>query len=181
MLKRMFVALDLPAPLTQALAGLDPQLAGVRWLPAAQLHLTLGFLAAVAAEHEQRLSAALAALRVAQFQLALRGLGSFTWNGRPSVVWVGIANPPPLLELQRRIHHAVLGAGLVPDPKPFQPHITVARCKGLAGQALRPLLERHQHSDFGTFEATGLTLYASILHLHGPEHVPVLQQGFDSP
>ena len=52
MAKRMFVALDLPEPITVALAGLAPQLTGLRWLPASQLHLTLVFLAAVPEEQE---------------------------------------------------------------------------------------------------------------------------------
>ena len=178
--KRLFMALDLPAQVTQMLAGLDPQLAGLRWLAASQLHLTLGFVAAVAEEHEARLTAALAEICLPRFPLVLQGLGSFGKFRHPTVVWVGVANAPAALSrLQGQIHGALLAAGLKPDPKPFHAHITVGRCKGVDAVALRQFMERHAQDDFGTLEATGFTLYSSVLHPHGPEHLPVLQQAFD--
>jgi 2''-5'' RNA ligase len=43
MTKRLFVAIDLPESTKQILVDLDPKIRGVRWIEAAQMHLTLGF------------------------------------------------------------------------------------------------------------------------------------------
>ena len=43
MSKRRFVAIDLPESTRQLLAGLDPDIRGVRWTERDQMHLTLGF------------------------------------------------------------------------------------------------------------------------------------------
>jgi len=102
-----------------------------------------------------------------------------------AVVWAGVASAGPgLFGLQRRVGDAVraagLATGLVPARKPFHPHITVGGCKGVGSAALQALLERHEHSEFGSFEVSGITLYASILHPHGPEHLAVFRHGLES-
>lgn len=180
MAKRMFVALDLPEPITVALAGLAPPLAGLRWLPVSQLHLTLVFLAAVPPEQEGRLIEALAEIREPPFSLTLKDLGRFDRNRQPAVIWVGVeCGSPVLLGLRRRVLDAALAAGLTPDHKPFHPHVTVGRCREVGKAALRRLLGRHAGSDFGTFEVSGFTLYASVLHPHGPEHQAVFRRALD--
>jgi len=183
--KRMFVAIDLPEEVRAGLAGLDPRLAGLRWLGASQMHLTLCFLGEVAEEREGRLIAGLAAIRVARFSLALKGLGCFARNRQPAVVWAGVAHAAPgLFRLHQQVGAAVLaaelGADLTAQEKPFHPHVTVGRCKGVAAAVLQPLLERHEHSDFGAFEVSGFTLYASILHPHGPEYQSMFHQDLET-
>ena len=46
--KRLFVAIDLPESTRQLLVNIDPQIRGVRWIDAAQMHLTLAFFGDVA-------------------------------------------------------------------------------------------------------------------------------------
>lgn len=113
------------------LLSLNPQLNGLRWLIAEQLHLTLSFLGDVEAAAEARLHEALGEVRVPPFVLPLSGVGVFNVRGRPSVVWAGVGKGHPhLFALHRRIQDAVLHAGLEPDLKPFHPHITIGRAKG---------------------------------------------------
>ncbi|MCX6878765.1 MAG: RNA 2',3'-cyclic phosphodiesterase [Verrucomicrobia bacterium] len=177
--KRMFVAIDLPAQVAESLARLDPQLPGLRWLGASQLHLTLCFIAAVAEDLEARLIAELAAVCVPPFPLALKGLDCFARIRQPAVVWVGVESAlPSLFRLQSQVRDAVFAAGLTPHKKPFRPHITVARCKGLADDALRPWLARYVRTGLGTFAVCGFTLYSSTLHPRGPEHLAVFRRDF---
>ena len=162
-----------------ALLSLNPELAGLRWLTAEQLHLTLSFIGDVEAAAEDRLHEALGEVRVAPFFLPLYGVGVFNVRGRPSVVWAGVGKGHPhLFALHRRIQDAVLRAGLEPDLKPFHPHITIARAKGISRQALLPFLRKHAEADFGMFEAKGFELYSSVLAAEGAIHQVEMRQEF---
>jgi RNA 2',3'-cyclic 3'-phosphodiesterase len=146
------------------LLSLNPHLNGLRWLTAEQLHLTLSFIGDVEAAAGDRLHEALGEVRVPPFVLPLSGVGVFNVRGRPSVVWAGVGKGHPhLFALHRRIQDAVLHAGLEPDLKPFHPHITIGRAKGISRQSLQPFLRRYAEADFGMFEVTGFELYSSVL------------------
>jgi 2'-5' RNA ligase len=150
------------------LAGLDPDLRGLRWLPAEQLHLTMSFLGEVAEEPAAELRGQLAAVRVAPFFLPLQGVGSFQSRGKPSVVWVGVGRGHPhLFALHKKVQDAVLRAGLEPDLRPFHPHITVGRARDLSRQALQPFLKKHYEEEFGMFKVAAFTLFSSVPSAEG--------------
>lgn len=179
MSKRMFAAIELPDRGTEALADVNPRLPGLRWLPESMQHLTLMFLAAVPEESLRRLIENLDQIDMPRFSLELKGLGQFGRHGKPSVVWAGIADPPPALyQLQRLVRDAAHAADLGLEDKPFRPHVTVARCKDLPERELGPLLERHRERRLGTFEVTGFALYASELHPGGARHERVFRRDF---
>ena len=169
--KRLFIGLELPPACQATLVALDPRLRGLRWLPAEQLHLTLSFLGEVAVPRIDALREALDAVRVPPFFLPLCGLGSFNTRGQPSAVWVGVGQGHPhLFALHRRMQDAVLHAGWEPDLKPFHPHVTVGRAKGVSRAALQPFLRRHAAMEFDLFKVTGFVLYSSVLAPAGAAH-----------
>jgi RNA 2',3'-cyclic 3'-phosphodiesterase len=177
--KRLFVGLELPASCKMRLLSLDPHLGGLRWLAEEQFHLTLSFLGDVAASAEHRLREALAEVRVPPFFLPLCGVGVFNVRGRPSVVWAGVGKGHPhLFALHRRVQDAVLHAGLEADLKPFHPHVTIGRAKGISRQALQPFIRRYAETDFGIFEVKGFDLYSSVLAPGGAIHHVEMQQDF---
>ena len=89
------------------------------------LHLTVLFLGAVAAEAEARLVQAAARVRAPAFELVLDRVGSFF---RARVLWVGASQAPaPLGELRRQLEAAAAGAGAKFDAKPLVPHVTCYR------------------------------------------------------
>ena len=177
--KRLFVGLELPSSCKTALHGLDPGLIGLRWLPEEQLHLTLSFLGDVEAPAEDHLRAALREVRVPPFFLPLRNIGIFESRGQPSVLWAGVGNGHPhLFELHRRVQNAVLHAGLEPDLKPFHPHVTVARAKGISRQTLQPFLRIYADTEFGLVRVTGFVLFSSLLAPEGATHRVEMRQEF---
>jgi 2'-5' RNA ligase len=162
-----------------ALLSLDPHLTGLRWLTEEQLHLTLSFLGDVGAPSEDRLHEALREVRVPPFFLPLCGVGVFNARGRPSVVWAGVGKGHPhLFALHQRIQDAVLDAALEPDLKPFHPHITIGRAKGVSREALQPFMRKYAETNFGIFEVTGFELYSSVLTAEGATHRVELRQEF---
>jgi len=156
--------MDLASSCKKTLIELDPHLKGLYWIPEQQLHLTLCFLGQVEAPAEDRLREALNEVRVPPFFLPLRGVGVFNPRERPSVVWVGVGKGHPhLFLLHRRIQDAVLKVDLEPDLKPFHPHVTVGRAKGISCQALQPFLRSNAETEFGLEHVTGFQLYSSGL------------------
>jgi 2'-5' RNA ligase len=144
------------------LTEIDPQLRGLRWLGAEQIHLTLVFLGNVAAAGEARLREALTQVQVPPFVLPIQGVGAFG-GGQPRVVWAGVGTAHPhLFALHKRIHDAVLHAGLTAELRPFHPHITLGRAKGLSRGALQPFLRKFAGTEFGLWEVSEFVLFSSV-------------------
>ncbi|EDY18217.1 2'-5' RNA ligase [Chthoniobacter flavus Ellin428] len=176
MFKRLFVGLELPEGSRHLFRKLDPQIKGLRWLPPEQLHLTMSFIGDVDAEHEEQLRGNLAQVRVSPFFLPITGVGAFGGE-RPSVVWAGVGKGHPhLFALHQHIQDAVLHAGLDPDLKPFHPHITLGRARGVSRAALKPFLRDYQESEFDLWKVTSFTLFSSRLTAEGSIYTVELRQ-----
>ncbi|RNC66045.1 MAG: RNA 2',3'-cyclic phosphodiesterase, partial [Desulfuromonadales bacterium] len=72
---RLFVAVDLPEGVRRSVAGLCRGLAGVRWLPPDQLHLTLRFIGEAEDAVNTAIRSGLAAITLTPFPLSLQGMG----------------------------------------------------------------------------------------------------------
>ena len=62
-------------------------------------------------------------------RIACRGLGVFPARGRPNVLWAGLTNAEPLVQLAGTLDSAMTKLGWGPDRHPFNPHLTLARLK----------------------------------------------------
>ena len=173
--KRLFVSIELPRAITRLLAELDPHLRGVRWLAPEQMHLTLSFLGNVSAETQQNLRANLSAISWKAFFLPLVGLGTFPGKGRPNIIWLGVGRGHPhLFQLHKRVQEAALAAGLEPDLRAFHPHITLARCRDVSAESLRPFLRAHAGFDAGMIHVESFYLNSSELTPAGSVYAPEL-------
>ena len=171
MSKRLFVAVDLPEPTRQLLAGLDPQIRGVRWTHPDQMHLTLGFFGDVPEHIELKLREKLSAIEFGAFFLPVNGVGMFSSKGAPKIIWVGVGKAHPhLFQIYKRVQEAVLAAGIEPELPPWHPHITMARCRGVSAQALRKFLQSNAELDAGMIRVDAFHLYSSNLTPAGPIH-----------
>lgn len=131
---RLFFAIPLDESCQQALgAVLQPlraPLDGVRWLHAADRHLTLAFLGEVSEAHRQCLLQALP-VSVEPFDIVLDALGRFP-DARGRILAATGPAVPPLLALKRRVE-AIIEQCAVPyaeQGRPLRPHVTLARWGG---------------------------------------------------
>jgi RNA 2',3'-cyclic 3'-phosphodiesterase len=162
--KRLFVSIDLPDSVRDTLAALDPNLRGVRWLVPEQMHLTLSFLGEVAGEAEMKLRETLVTIKVAPFFLPVSGIGTFPAKGCPKIIWIGVGTAHPhLFQLHKRVQDATLAAGLEPDLRPWHPHITLARCRDVSAESVRPFLKMHADFDAGMIHVESFCLNSSAL------------------
>jgi 2'-5' RNA ligase len=173
--KRLFVSIELPPSIGRRLTELDPHLRGVRWLAPEQMHLTLSFLGNVSTEIQDVLAENLRTISWKSFFLPLVGLGAFPGKGRPNVIWIGVGTGHPhLFQLHKRVQEAALAAGLEPDLRAFHPHITIARCRDVSSETIRPFLKAHAGFDAGLIHVESFCLNSSELTAAGSVYTPEL-------
>lgn len=135
---RLFVAFELPETLRSELGrrGRDRRSAypPARWVDPESMHLSLLFLGSVDGARQGALSDLLKAAFAAFEAPLLRpaSIGAFPARGAARVVWMGIESDADLASLQRAVVEAAVRALERPeliDQRPFQPHVTLARCR----------------------------------------------------
>jgi len=103
---------------------------------ARDLHATLFFLGATLEEQRVALEEALdeATQGLAAPELELSRSGAFPDARRPKVLWIGARErgPARLAHVVDAVSLAARSLGFQPDPRPWTPHITVARVRGAA-------------------------------------------------
>lgn len=172
---RAFIAIPLPDPVREGLDRLQGQLRSggvrVRWVKAANCHLTLAFLGEIASQQAASIAAALCENidGLKPFDLCVQGLGVFPNLRRPRVLWCGVGGQTNRLQQVYRRVMLSLGAGQIEkDPKPFKAHITIGRFK----QYPEPRLLADAICRWGRYKETFLTdrivLYQSRLTPTGP-------------
>lgn len=128
---RLFVALDLPSGLRQALSDLGDQLDdGVRRIPADNLHLTLAFLGAVAVDDGPLLRDRLIpALEGPPAHVRVGRVVARPALGRARLVAVELDDVDGMLTaLAARVGDAVAGVRMsASPPRHFWPHVTIGR------------------------------------------------------
>lgn len=173
--RRLFLAIDAPAPVASAFSELHDAGRGFAWTPPARFHLTLRFLGDTPGGRIVPLQSHLRTVRVARFVLPVEGLGVFPPRGQPRVLWCGIgAGHPHLRQLRQRIDDAILATGLPVDLRAFVPHFTLARLgPTVAPAAVVQWLRRHREFVAPPFRVEAFTLYASELRSDGAVHTVI--------
>lgn len=175
---RCFVAMNLPDELREAIgehcAALGKDVQGVKWVTAANLHLTLKFLGSVEPEKVERvgeaLDGALAGMR--SIGVTLSGAGVFPPRGRPRVVWLDLAaGGEETAALQAAVEDALEPLGFAPEGRRFTPHLTVGRVKNLKNAgALFAALDSVRDREWGRFTASAVHLMRSELFPTGARY-----------
>ena len=131
-LDRVFAGVALPTEIRMALADrlahLD--LPG-RIAPPENWHITLRFLGSVDTVTYERFVGSLSGMDLHHpFPIRLGGLGTFPSPRKATVLWVGVeVGSAELTELAEASEEAAQTAGLVPEERPFQAHLTLGRIR----------------------------------------------------
>ena len=172
---RLFVAIDFPPELQLGLSGLCIGMPGARWVQPGNFHLTLRFIGQVDDGIAAEINSALMRVNAPGFKLSLAGVGHFGCH----TLWVGVEHNPALMCLQAAIEVELQQIGLPADPRPFAPHVKLARLSRRGG--LRAFLARNANFRAEPFAVRQFSLIESHLGAHGPiyQHKTVyaLQQG----
>ena len=146
----------------------------MRWVKPQNIHLTLAFLGDLPIEKLPPLKSALdgSIPGMEPFELEAAGTGFFGRPSRPRVVWAGIADCPPLMQLQQRTVYALQRANIDFDAKPFSPHLTLGRVKALDHhtESLLAKLEKYKDEPVGQAHIGAVQLIQSELKSGGAEY-----------
>ena len=136
-------------------------------------HFTLRFLGDTPAADAARLRAGLGAADLgAAFDVGFTRLGAFPRAARASVLWLGVGTGVDALRaLAARVEAAAVHAGFPPEPRPFAPHLTLARVQPPGD--VRPVIAAVP--PFGAeMRVDAVTLYRSTLG-GGPPRYDVVE------
>ncbi len=140
---RLFVAIALEGEAATVLDRVRERLAvageDLRWSRTEDRHITLQFLGEVSPERAACFTERLGAIRSPHVPVQIASLGFFV---RAGVFRAGVGPTAELLALQQRVTVATRVCGLVAEPRPYRPHITLARTRGRAGSAALAALEQ---------------------------------------
>ena len=168
---RLFVAIDLPEQVKDAVAGIaGRELVGARRVPREQVHLTLRFIGDADETMFQAIKTALSGVKGRAFFLTLKEVCHFPSGRHSRVLWVGMEESAPLRELQNEVELALIGAGTLPEERRFSPHITIARLREIPPAKVAALEEREHLFSAGPFPVEEFYLYSSLLTRDGAIH-----------
>lgn len=169
---RLFAALDLPDFIQDALAELQSGVPGAKWVRPEALHLTLRFIGEVDGARFRDIVSALDVVHAPGFDIAFSEMGLFGDRHRARTLWAGVKPNPALIYLQTRIEQAIQRAGLPPEGRKFQPHVTLARLAESPAERLARYIEEVGRLNLPSFSISSFTLFSSFLSHSGAIYTP---------
>ncbi len=165
---RLFLAITPPDLIRQQLGSIRADIPRARWVPPANMHVTLRFIGEVNEAVAQRLQAALTEIRHPSFQLRLERLGTF---GRPPrTLWVGLEPAGHVRSLAAATDEAAQSAGLEGESRPFRAHLTLARLDHPPPHRVKAIVEAHEDLRSPPFHVGRFELVRSHLGPEGPRY-----------
>jgi len=173
---RLFVAIDIPEEIRNALAEaagqLRPAAPGARWVRPESLHLTVKFIGELPETQLDAIKSALAAAnKPAAFPLGLYGLYFFPDKRFPRVLATfvhGEQGHRETAELTKQIDFQLSPLKIPREERAYRGHLTLARLDPRAQHdALEAALAGMMRREWGTFPVREFHLYQSELRRGG--------------
>lgn len=178
---RLFVSIDLPDDLADAVADLQSEFAaaeGLKLTDPKQAHVTLKFLGDVdedqLPEVRDAISRAVSNAEVDPFDATYGGLGVFPSMDYISVVWFGVSDGgEEMTTLHEHLESQLTDIGFDPEEHDFTPHVTLARMNDARGKEHVQQVVREQEPTVGSARVEEVRLTKSELGPGGPEYSTV--------
>jgi 2'-5' RNA ligase len=143
---RVFVAVNISQEAEKEIEKLIKKLKkkrwSVKWEPIEKIHLTLAFFGSVKDSDIKSIKSAIqkAAAEVNPFRVSFKGLGCFPYFDWPRIIWLGLKGDlKSLAQLQKKIEKNLISSGFSFKPRPFSPHLTLGRLKGIKSKHRREI------------------------------------------
>ncbi len=182
---RTFIAVPIHPPrgLRKLLPKLDQLGPAVKPILVDQMHITLKFLGPTELDDIMPISNILKKMRTLFpcRKLAFKGLGAFPNAERPNVIWAGITDPAPLIEMVDYLEQETEKLGYPMERKGFHPHLTLARVNAKPAEELFEILRDRENAEWGEVTVDTIKFFESELksqraHYHEMQTVKLAQR-----
>jgi RNA 2',3'-cyclic 3'-phosphodiesterase len=174
---RTFIAVDIPQEIKMELDKLITELRSyapdIRWVRAANLHLTLRFLGDIPRNSISDLATELSTSLTGfgEFPIALSGVGAFPNLKRARVIWIGGGEGcERMVELAHTVEKSCINLGFGAADKPFSCHLTIGRVKFPKGHEKLVSKIESMAFDSPLFEVGEIAIFKSELLPAGPRY-----------
>jgi RNA 2',3'-cyclic 3'-phosphodiesterase len=157
---RLFAGLEIPADVATVLSGLRGGLPGARWAEPSDYHITLRFIGDIGNRIAQDIDSLLMDIRRAPMDIRIAGLDVFGGD-KPHVLLATVEPNRQLTELQTEVERLIRACGLEIDRRRFQPHVTLARLRGMSSLDVADYLSVRGYFPPQTFRADRFVLYSA--------------------
>lgn len=174
---RLFAGIEIPNTISTQLSLQKGGLYGARWIDETNYHITLRFMGDVDYSLANEIVLHLSQIQLPEFDLSLRGFGSFG-NKKPHSVFAAVQNNEDLILLHNEIERRMKSLGLKADKHDYTPHVTMARLK----KTTEPIdvanyLAMRDHFHTENFKVPRFVLYSSRDSTGGGPYV--IEESFD--
>ena len=184
---RVFVAVDLSEHVLEKVRAHVDHLktdisAGIDWVNATSMHMTLVFIGNV---ETQRIPAICQAINgatdsICPFRVWFNEIGAFPNINKPRVIWLGMQHvPSELISLHAKIIEELRSVNFLIETRPrFTPHITVGRIikrahRDIYGANIGQVLENYELSDGIPAGIDKVRLFSSDIGKAGVVYSPI--------
>jgi len=168
---RLFVGLELPPEIVEALGYARGGVEGARWQKDEQFHLTLAFIGDVPGSTLHLIENALAQIEFDPFELEFSGVNMFGTPRQPKSLWAGVRDEAPLSHLHEKILNALERIGVETDRRRYKPHATLARFSRGATARIADWLTVNSILKTPTQRVGYFSLFSSQLNSDGASYV----------
>lgn len=175
---RVFLGIALPQAVQSSLDSLQRAFAaspsGIRWVGAAQRHITVKFFGEITQPQQESIALRLKQLLQAHpaFSASLDAVGGFPSLRLPRVLWVGVGQGRQrLVSLAEAVERESQALGFKSEERAFHPHVTLARIDServsrRIGEAAAGVLWAAPEA----WRVAAVNLYRSSLSADGPRY-----------
>lgn len=182
---RCFIAIEIPETIRRSIddsiAVLKKSGAEVKWVAFENIHLTLQFLGETEESLIPEIKKALNKIvsPYSPFYIKISTVGCFPDRKRPRVIWVGVEESLPLMDLYTDIASVMERFGYKQEERAFTPHVTIGRVKSNRNMPeLSRRLEEVRSTGFSDFEVRNITLMKSELKPSGAKYYSLAEIPF---
>ena len=167
---RLFTGLEIPSDVAAGLFALRGGLAGARWLDPENYHVTLRFVGDIDNASAREIDQGLSQIGRTSFTVTVDELWAFGGD-KPRALVARVQPAPPLLELQQAHERVMRQVGVLPEPRKFTPHVTLARLRASSGAAVADYLATHGLFRTQSFVPSRFVLFSSRAGVGGGPYV----------